>query len=78
LLKASTAFGDDFSITIEDSLHSESKNKLILIEKSIYHKTLVVVHLEQKDSIRIISARWNPSGTRTKATKKEQKFYEES
>jgi len=68
--EASTAFGDDLSITIEDPLHNESENRLILIGKSIYHKTLVVVHLEQKDSIRIISAR--------KATKKEQRFYEES
>jgi uncharacterized DUF497 family protein len=58
------------SITIEDPLHSQNKNRLILIGKSINHKTLVVVHIEQTDLIRIISAR--------KATKKEQKFYEES
>ena len=68
--EASTAFGDDLSITIEDPLHNESENRLILIGKSIYHKTLIVVHLEKSDSIRIISAR--------KATKKEKKFYEES
>ncbi len=68
--EASTAFGDDLSITIEDPLHSQNKNRLILIGKSINHKTLVVVHIEQTDLIRIISAR--------KATKKEQKFYEES
>jgi uncharacterized DUF497 family protein len=58
------------SITIEDPLHSQNENRLILIGKSINHKTLVVVHIEQTDLIRIISAR--------KATKKEQKFYEES
>ena len=68
--EASTAFGDDLSITIEDPLHSDNENRLILIGKSIYFKTLVVVHLEKTNSIRIISAR--------KATKKEQKFYEES
>jgi uncharacterized DUF497 family protein len=68
--EASTAFGDDFSITIEDPLHSENENRLILIGKSIKFKTLVVVHLEKTDSIRIISAR--------KASKKEYKFYEES
>ena len=68
--EASTAFADNLSITIEDPLHNEDENRLILIGKSIYFKTLVVIHLEQTDSIRIISAR--------KATKKEQKFYEES
>ena len=68
--EASTAFGDDSSITIEDPLHSENENRLILIGKSIKFKTLVVVHIEKTDSIRIISAR--------KATKKEYKFYEES
>jgi len=68
--EASTAFADDLSITIEDPLHSEDENRLILIGRSTYFKTLVVIHLEKINSIRIISAR--------KATKKEQKFYEES
>ena len=67
--EASTAFGDDLSITIEDPLHSHNENRFILIGKSVNNKTLVVVHLEVTDSIRIISAR--------KATKKEHKFYEE-
>ncbi len=68
--EASTAFGDNLSITIEDPLHSNNENRLVLIGKSISCKTLVVVHLEKTDSIRIISAR--------KATTKEYKFYEES
>ena len=68
--EASTAFGDNLSITIEDPLHSDNENRLILIGKSSNNKTLIVVHIEQTDSIRIISAR--------KATKKEQIFYEES
>ena len=68
--EASTTFGDDLSITIEDPLHSDNENRLILIGKSSNNKTLIVVHIEQTDSIRIISAR--------KATKKEQIFYEES
>ena len=68
--EAATAFGDDLSITIEDPLHSHNENRLILIGKSVNNKTLVVVHLEKTDCIRIISAR--------KATKKEYKFYEES
>ena len=68
--EASTAFGDFLSITIEDPLHSKEENRFILIGKSIALNTLVVVHLEQKDCIRIVSAR--------KATKKEQKVYEEN
>jgi len=40
-----------------------------LIGQSKNAKTLVVVHVERKEAIRIISAR--------KASKKEQKFYEE-
>jgi uncharacterized DUF497 family protein len=67
--EASTAFGDDLSITIGDPLHSDDEDRLILIGKSEKFDTLVVVHLEQtEDTIRIISAR--------KATKKERNFYE--
>ena len=65
--EASTAFGDDLSITIEDPLHSDNENRLVLIGKSINYRTIVVIHLEKADSIRIISAR--------KAITKEQKFY---
>ncbi|MEA1917077.1 MAG: BrnT family toxin [Campylobacterota bacterium] len=68
--EASTAFGDDLSITIEDPFYNNDENRLILIGKSINLKTIVVIHIEKIDSIRIISAR--------KATKKEQKIYEES
>ena len=67
--EASSAFGDDFSITIEDPLHSEKENRFILIGRSIFQKILVVVHVEKSETIRIISAR--------KATKKERKIYEE-
>ena len=68
--EASTVFGDDLSITIEDPLHSQDENRYILIGQSIHSRTLVVIHLEKTDSIRIISAR--------RATKKEKRFYEES
>ncbi len=67
--EASTAFADELSITIDDPLHSEDEDRLILIGKSKQFKTLVVVHVERGVTIRIISAR--------KATKYEQKFYEE-
>ncbi|AHJ12576.1 BrnT family toxin [Sulfurospirillum multivorans] len=67
--EASTAFGDFLSIVIEDPMHSKNENRFILIGRSIEANTLVVVHIEKSDVIRIISAR--------KATKNEQKAYEE-
>ena len=67
--EATTAFADELSITIDDPLHSQDEDRLILIGMSQEFKTLVVVHVEKRETIRIISAR--------KATKQEQKFYEE-
>jgi len=67
--EATTAFADELSITIDDPLHSQSEDRLILIGQSKVMKTLVVIHVEKKESIRIISAR--------KATRNEQIFYEE-
>lgn len=67
--EATTAFGDELSITIDDPLHSEDEDRLILIGQSKTLKILVVIHIEKREDIRIISAR--------KATKKEQKIYEE-
>jgi len=67
--EATTAFADELSITIDDPLHSEDEDRLILIGQSKGFKTLIVIHVEKRKSIRIISAR--------KATKHEQKFYEE-
>ncbi|MFH2093212.1 MAG: BrnT family toxin [Pseudomonadota bacterium] len=66
--EASTAFKDPLSLTIEDPLHSDDENRLVLIGVAYNNKTLVVVHAERKNCIRIISAR--------KATKKERECYE--
>lgn len=66
--EASTAFADELSITIDDPSHSEDEDRLILIGKSKEFKTLVVIHVERRESLRIISAR--------KASKHEQKIYE--
>ena len=52
-----------------DPIHSEDEDSLILIGQSKGFKTLIVIHVERRESIRIISAR--------KATKHEQKFYGE-
>ena len=67
--EATTSFADELSITIDDPLHSEDEDRLILIGQSKGFKTLIVIHVEKRESIRIISAR--------KATKHEQKIYEE-
>lgn len=67
--EASTVFGDWLAITIEDPLHSDSEERFIIIGKSELLNTLVVVHAERSEAIRIISART--------ASKNEQKFYEE-
>ena len=68
--EASTVFGDTLSITIDDPLHSQDEDRLILIGLSEDLKTLVVVHVEKRETIRIISAR--------KASKKEKQFYKEN
>ncbi len=66
--EASTAFGDPFSLTIDDPLHSEDEDRFVLIGVSNRNRLLVVVHTYRNDKIRLISAR--------KATKREEKQYE--
>ena len=67
--EASTIFGDPLSKTIHDPDHSQEEPRFITIGYSITFKTIVVVHTELDDTIRIISARV--------ATKNERKSYEE-
>ena len=66
--EAATVFGDQFSITIYDPLHSEEEDRFVILGMSNKNQLLVVVHTERGDRVRIISAR--------KATKKERKQYE--
>lgn len=66
--EATTVFGDPFSITIYDPLHSREEDRFVILGMSDKNRILVVVHTERNDRIRIISAR--------KATKKERKQYE--
>ena len=68
--EASTAFRDPLSVTIDDPLHSEHEERLVLIGQSHRNRILVVVHTERGDRIRIISARL--------ATNKERHRYEEN
>jgi uncharacterized DUF497 family protein len=67
--EAASAFGDPLSVTISDPLHSAQENRHVLIGQSAQGRTLVVVHTEQGDRIRIISARL--------ATRQERKTYEQ-
>ena len=66
--EAATVFGDPFSITICDPLHSKDEDRFVILGMSNKNRLLVVVHTERGDKIRIISAR--------KATKKEKRQYE--
>ncbi len=68
--EASTVFKDTLSLTIYDPLHSESEDRFVLIGNSYKNRLLVVIHTEQEDKVRIISAR--------KATTNERKQYEEN
>jgi uncharacterized DUF497 family protein len=67
--EAATVFGDRLSLTIADVLHSEGEERYITMGKSSGQRVLVVVHLEDDERIRIISAR--------EATSAERKAYEE-
>ena len=66
--EATTVFGDTWSITIHDPLHSDEEDRLIIIGHSYRNRLIVVVHTERADKIRLISAR--------PATKQERGFYE--
>ena len=68
--EASTSFRDPLSQTMDDHLHSEDEERLVLIGRSMQGRLLVIVHTERGDRIRIISARL--------ATKKERFRYEEN
>jgi uncharacterized DUF497 family protein len=66
--EAMTVFGDPLSITIPEPVHSLDEIRFIIVGRSQAQRLLVVVHVEQGDRIRIISAR--------SATRRERKDYE--
>ena len=67
--EAATAFGDPLSLTIGDPDHSDGENRYILLGRTFEGSTLVVIHTERDDNIRIISAR--------RATRHEIRTYEQ-
>ena len=67
--EAVKVFADPLSVTIADPRHSTGEHRFIIIGRSQTGRTLVVVHAERRNRIRIISARV--------ATRRERKQYEE-
>jgi uncharacterized DUF497 family protein len=68
--EASSIFDDPMFITFLDEEHSSDEERYITIGLSNKGRLLLVAHAERNDRIRIISAR--------KATKNEEKFYQEA
>ena len=68
--EASSVFLDPLSYTYEDVEHSIGEMRYIIIGAMENGKITVVIHTEDNDKIRIISAR--------EATARERRFYEEA
>jgi uncharacterized DUF497 family protein len=67
--EAATVFGDALSLTIEDRAHSKpGDERFVTIGQSYAGRILVIVHADEGDLVRIISAR--------SATKREREQYE--
>ena len=67
--EALTVFADPLSLTIQDPDHSTGELRFANIGRSAGGHTLVVIHVERGENIRIISAR--------KASRQERQTYEE-
>ncbi len=67
--EASTVFADTLSITIPDPDHSDDEERWVTMGLSNRHRLLVVVHKEEAETIRLISAR--------RADRLERRKYEE-
>ena len=67
--EARTVFADFGSGTMSDPLHSEVENRAVTMGRSEADRVLVVVHTDEGDTIRTISAR--------PATKRERHDYAE-
>ena len=67
--KASTVFGDSFSVSGRDLEHSEGEARYVTIGLSSEGRILIVCHADRRNVSRIFSAR--------AAMRKERKIYEE-
>jgi uncharacterized DUF497 family protein len=64
-----TAFEDPLSVTVPDPDHSEGEARFVLVGMTRWQRTVVVIHTEQADNVRILGARL--------ASRAERKAYEE-
>ena len=55
--EAASAFGDPLSLTIPDPEHSEAEERCVLLGMTERRRLVVVVHTEQADTVRLMSAR---------------------
>jgi uncharacterized DUF497 family protein len=62
--EASGAFRDPLSSTIADPDHSLDEDRFVLIGRTGAGRLVVVVHVDRRDHIRIISARLADKGER--------------
>ena len=67
--EAATVFRDILSSTIGDPLHSAEEDRFVTIGQSYAGRTLIVVHADRGERVRIISAR--------RAGRRERRDYEE-
>jgi len=68
--EAATVFNDALAATFPHLDHSIAESRFVTVGLSSRRRLLVVVHTEEADQIRVMSARM--------ATRHEQKFYEEN
>ncbi|HKH43570.1 MAG TPA: BrnT family toxin [Thermoanaerobaculia bacterium] len=66
--EGSTVFGDPLAGTLSDPSHSIGESRFVTIGRSSQGRLLVIVHTEDEDELRIISAR--------EATSRERRNYE--
>ena len=55
--EVASAFGDPLSVTIDDPDHSIGEERLVLLGQTATGKLVVVAHLDDGETVRIISAR---------------------
>ena len=67
--EAATVMRDPLSLTIQDALHPTQEQRFVTVGHSHRGRTLVVVHSDRGERVRIISARV--------ASRAERKQYEE-
>ena len=67
--EAATVFADPLSLTVPEPVHSIGEYRFATIGRSSLGRTLVVVHADRGDNIRIVSSRL--------ATRRERSQYEE-